>query len=54
MHAIPPPAKPIVVCQAPSSRDEPILWKVILPNGSTAFLTTSETLALTRPAGAST
>lgn len=50
MHAIPPPAKPIVVCQAPSSHGELIRWTVILPNGSTAFLTTSEILALTRPA----
>lgn len=42
--------KPIVVCQAPTTPGELIRWVVILGNGTTAFLTTTEVMALARQA----
>jgi hypothetical protein len=50
MLEIPPPvSKPVLVCQAPTSRGEPIRWLVILADGTSASLTTKEALALARP-----
>lgn len=41
---------PTVLCQAPSLPGELIRWVVLMPNGTTATLTTTEVMELARQA----